>query len=289
MAKLYESKKTHMTIASGKVTAISPARDAITVETNKYDNATKTNAVVQIEFKSATPITDELAVGKNVTVCGFYSINPLDPSKEGFQAISISPGNQCFEYSSIAVLDGDVVFANFNEEKNKDGSPRMTKERTGADGAIIPPKERKPHFDIGINVPSVEEDGSTKRTLHVVSAYPYGDDMSKIERYKKLFANYDPKENPAKATIVTAPGRESSSTKEFEGRTYVNHYSNHMGINSLDVTYEKERTKTQPAGEEKKDEIPEVKVPEPVNTPAPQVNGLDAPVPTEPEMEDVFI
>ena len=62
MAKLYESKKTHMTIASGEVVGITPDRLGVTIKTQKYDSAEKKNIATEVTFKSAVPFAEDIEV-----------------------------------------------------------------------------------------------------------------------------------------------------------------------------------------------------------------------------------
>ena len=272
MAKLYESKKTHMTVASGEVVGITPDRLGVTIKTQKYDSAEKKSIATEITFKSAVPFAEDIEVGKNATVCGFFAVNPMDPSAEGYQAVYASSTNSSFEHGVLAVINGEVVFAEYREEKNEDGSPKMTLERvvSSDDGEqkVIPPKPRKPHFDIGISTEELDsETGKTRRVLHTIKEYPYNGDMTKVERYKKLFANFNKETNPVYATIVTAPAEIKPREHEYNGKVYTNYYANHMGTNMVDVVFEKALMKETETSKDEEAPAPEVSLPQGVTLP----------------------
>lgn len=259
MSKFYENHKTHLAVISGKVKSIAPDRMSVVVQTSKYDREEKREDAFDVTIHSSTPIADSVAVGKNITACSYHDV-PTDRDI----ALYLSSDNGAFEHGGLAVISGNVVYARYNEEKNEDGTPKMTSRRVGADGAEIPPKPRTPHFDIAVSANTPDENGGSKKVLYIVKEYPFksGDtvDTSKIDRHKKLFANFDRETNGAYVTIATSPGAVSSVVREYNGREYVNTYSNHMGIYSLDVMYEKERTRDKSAGNaEKKEDLAPVK------------------------------
>ena len=165
MAKIYENQKTHLTTCSGEVTEISADRLSFKIKSQKYNRETKKNEEEIKEWKGATPLPESVKVGKNATAVGCYVANPLDPASEGSQAAYVSAENESFEYKTLAVVNGQIVFARYNEEKNEDGTPKMKKERLGADGVMIPAEPRKPHFDIGISTKETDESGQEIRVL----------------------------------------------------------------------------------------------------------------------------
>ena len=313
MAKMYTNQNTHLIVASGEITEVAADRMSFKLKTQSYDRATKESHETVIEWKCATALADDIAPGKRAAVCGMENTDLFNPANNGYQAGYVSAGNGFFDFKDLAVVNGDVVFARYNEEKNEDGSPKMTKERTGADGALIPAKAKKPHFDIGISTEETNEAGEKIRVLHTTKCYAFKGDTSQIDRYKKLFANFDRESNPVYATIVTAPGVADSRVVERDGKTYTNHYAGHMGIKSLDVEYTKVREKEQ-APAAKEEAKPEAEAPAADNTPvantaaqaqpvqeaapaAPAApvapvatgNGLEATIPASENDEEIFI
>lgn len=250
--KIYTNQKTKMSVVSGVVLAISDDRKSVTIKTQEFNRDEKVRAYEDKEmvFEAPQPVAENVVVGKSVTICGYEQIDMMAGSSK-WVAGYVSAGNESFEFKTLAVVNGDVVYARYNEEKNEDGTPKMTKERMGADGKIIPAKAKTPHFDIGVS--TVDAEG--KRVLHTVKAYPdpvKGKDgqivegqksFDKIETLKKRFANFDKESNPMRVTIATQPGQISTSTNEYDGKVYENTYSNHMGIYSLDIEYTKAREK----------------------------------------------
>lgn len=290
--KFYTNQKTKMSVVSGQVLAISDDRKSLTVKTQEYNRDSKTNVDKEITFETQLPIAENIVVGKSVSICGYEQIDMMAGASK-WVAGYVSAGNESFEYKTLAVVNGDVVYARYNEEKNEDGSPKMTKERMGADGKTIPSKAKSPHFDIGIST----IDGEGKRVLHTIKAYPdpvKGKDgaivegqknFDKIETLKKRFENFDKETNPMRVTVVTQPGQISTSTKEYNGQVYENTYANHMGIMSLDIEYTKTREKNKDAvpAPEQESASSEVEQPTATTTSTP----AQAPV-VEDDMDELF-
>lgn len=216
--KIYTNQKTKMSVVSGVVLAISDDRKSVTIKTQEFNRDEKVRAYEDKEmvFEAPQPVAENVVVGKSVTICGYEQIDMMAGSSK-WVAGYVSAGNESFEFKTLAVVNGDVVYARYNEEKNEDGTPKMTKERMGADGKIIPAKAKTPHFDIGVS--TIDAEG--KRVLHTVKAYPdpvKGKDgqivegqksFDKIETLKKRFANFDKESNPMRVTIATQPDRKS--------------------------------------------------------------------------------
>lgn len=290
--KIYTNQKTKMSVVSGKVLAVSDDRKTLTVKTQEFNRDTKVYEDKEMVFEAPQPVAENVVVGKPVTIVGYEQIDMMAGSSK-WVAGYVSAGNESFEYKTLAVVNGDVVYARYNEEKNEDGSPKMTKERMGADGKTIPSKAKTPHFDIGVS--TIDAEG--KRVLHTVKAYPdpvKGKDgeivegqksFDKIESLKKRFENFDKDNNPMRVTIATQPGQISTSTKEYDGKVYENTYSNHMGIYSLDIEYTKslEKNKESGAAPAKESASSEVVQPTPVASTTPAVDESK-----EDDMDELF-
>lgn len=285
--KMYTNQKTKMSVVSGNVLAISDDRKSLTVKTQEFDRDSKVNVDKEMTFETSLPVAENVVVGKSVTIAGYEQIDMMAGTSK-WVAGYVSAGNESFEFKTLAVVNGDVVYARYNEEKNEDGSPKMTKERMGADGKTIPSKAKSPHFDIGVS--TIDAEG--KRVLHTIKVYPdpvkgkNGEivegqkNFDKIETLKKRFENFDKDTNPMRVTIATQPGQISTSTKEYDGKVYENTYSNHMGCMSLDIEYIKTREKnksTTPAKESASNEV------EQETTPAPATNPV-----VEDDMDELF-
>ena len=281
MSMYYKHDKTNSTTVVGKIASIADDRMSLTIEAEVRRKGVKEPETLAIEVKSATPIDEEFSVGKRATAVGFNIPDMADPNKQVVQAMSLSCRPQAFEWGKLAVVSGEVLFASFNEEKNEDGTPRMTREYTAADGSVTPAHEKKPHFDISVKVKEADENGDPKYVLHTVQCYPWKGDMTQIDRYKKLFANFDRENNPCFATIVTQPGNEYAVQKVVNGKEYINYNSRHMGITKIDVEFEKVRENTKSA------EAAPAKVETPAPVPAPE--PIQAPASKEPADDDYFM
>ena len=288
--KIYDNKKTGLSTISGKIESISDDMLNLTVKTQVYDAATKTRNDTSVPVSLESTFEENASVGQNITVVGFKN-----PRTKSYDAMFVSTGSGSFDYDALSVVSGDVIFAGYNEEKNEDGSVKMSREYTTASGEVVAPHAKKPHFDIGIATiepdPSSDKEGATRRVTHIVKVYARKDkdgniDSSSVETVKKLFNNYNYKENPAHVTIVTAPGQEfTRETVGKDGRTYINPTVNHLGYRSLDVEYTKAKVaaKTAETKTEASAPAPAVKEDKAEEVPAGAGTGFDA-VPTEEEV-----
>lgn len=306
MARMYTNQKTHLSVVSGKITAIGEDRKSLTVETQVFnrDESVRAYEKTSIAFTTQVPIEEDAKVGDNVTVAGFEQVDMINETSQ-WVAGYVSTKNDSFQYKTLAVVNGEVTFARYVDEIGEDGKPNMTKERMGADGSVVAPKAKSPHFDIGVATQEQDGEGGTKRVLHIVKAYPdpvkdaQGNidptkkNFDKIEALKKRFANFDKETNPMRVTIATQPGTVSSNVREYNGNTYENNYNNHMGVYSLDIEYLKERTRGQeapaattaaPAQEE---QTPAAPTTEQTEAPAPAPAPTAAP-PAEDDIESYF-
>lgn len=264
MAKIYENQKSHVTTVSGQIVSVDADRMGMQVKSSKWNAGEKKMEDQVVNVKSAVQLEADVAVGNNVTFCGFFN-----PVMKAYQAMNIMIKSGCFEMNELAVVRGEVVKAEMNEEKNADGSNKLK-----ADG-----KPRKPHYDIKITTtePNPASDkGETMRVLHTIRVYAMtGKDgnvnTANLDRVKKIFNNYNRSENPATVTVVTSPAPSETRENEYNGKVYTNTYVNHMGFKSIDVEWGKERTqeKSNTAAEEKKEEEP---------APAPVVEEKKEPV-----------
>ena len=261
--KIYDNKKTGLSTISGKIESISDDRLNLTVKTQVYDAATKTRNDTSVPVSLESTFEENASVGQNITVVGFKN-----PRTKSYDAMFVSTGSGSFDYDALSVVSGDVIFAGYNEEKNEDGSVKMSREYTTASGEVVAPHAKKPHFDIGISTEELDsETGKTRRVLHTIKEYPYNGDMTKVERYKKLFANFNKETNPVYATIVTAPAEIKPREHEYNGKVYTNYYANHMGTNMVDVVFEKALMKETETSKDEEAPAPEVSLPQGVTLP----------------------
>ena len=290
--RIYDNKKTGLTTIVGVVESISDDRLKYNVKSETFNRTTNKRENISLPVSNETPLDEKVSVGDKITVVGFNN-----PRNKSYDAMFVTTESGSFDYEDLSVISGEVMFASYNEEKNADGSARMTKERTAADGSTVPAKPKKPHFDIAVSTvepdPDSDKEGATRRVLHIVSVYSFpgktDEDKAKdpIIRVKKLFGNYSHKENPAYVTIVTTPGMEYTTEKTVGDKTYVNHNVRHMGYKALDVEFAKikDKDKAESKGTEEKAE----KAEDPAPAPAKEENagsGFEAPTVNE---EDVSV
>lgn len=282
MAKIYVNKKTSVTTVSGQVTEVSSDRKEFKVLSKQWNPESKQMDDNTLSIITSTPLQEDVAVGKNVTVCGF-----TNPIKQAFEAMFVEAKSGCFELNDLSVVRGEVVKAEMNEEKNADGTNKVTREG----------KARKPHFDIKVSTiepDPASEKGETRRVLHTIKVYAMTQsdgsvNTANLDRVKKIFGNYDRNENPATVTVVTSPADATTRENEVNGKVYVNTYVNHLGFKSIDVEWGKERTKdkdTAGAEEKKEDPAPAVTA-EVKNEPVQTGSGFEAVNTEGQEIEDL--
>lgn len=255
--KIYNNQNTQMSVISGKIESIAEDRLSLSVKSEKYVHADNARHEEILPVSVDTPLGDDYSVGQDVTIVSFF--NARSKMHEAMY-IGNKSGYYEEEEGKLCVIHGEVMYAGYNEEKNEDGTKKMTKERRAADGSIEEPHEKKPHFDIAIATtepdPNSNQENATRRVLHVIKVYPKknrdkdgnetgGVDNSQIEGLKRQFRTFDRKEKPAIVTVATRPGTEWSYEKEYNGTVYNNVQVSHIGFNSLDMTYIQAREKTQ--------------------------------------------
>lgn len=267
MAKITTNKDSITTI-SGKVLSLDSDGMGLVVKSAEYDRGAKVFNDVELHVRATVPVQD-VEIGKNVTVVGNKITDFANPGALTINAAHIAGKPSCFEYGTMSVVNGEVMFASYNEELDVNGQPKMSAEYTNEKGEVVPAHPKKPHFDVAIQAIEQDENGKDIRVLHTVKAYPFKNDTTSIDRYKKLFNNYNHKENPAIATIITQPGIRSSRINVVGDKEYLNHYCNHIGINSIDVEFLNERTKSKstPSTVKADEKVqPETSIPAPAET-----------------------
>ena len=231
MSKLYTNKKAGTSVLTGKITKISDDRKMAEVTYNEYNYQEKKSVAKTKNVLCPTPLDDSYKVGKTMTAVG-YVTGPVN-----FQPVSVSNEENVFEMQDIAFLSGHIVKAALNEEKDKDGNPKLK-----ADGS-----PKKPHFDVQLEV--ARQDGQIVH--HFVKVYDSpkyqeAGQPTNIEKYQKRFADFvNAQDTPMYVTIATTPGQEYSFTKD-DGTVYLG--CSHLGINSLDIQYEFSKDKTKGDG-----------------------------------------
>lgn len=251
MAKVY-SKSTGLNIISGKVKSVSDDRYSIVVESEKYNNSTKSREAVEFTVKAPVTYDESFVPGTRATVAGYLAgkgtINAdYASASQGFSVLDEGLDNldKNGNPRAVAVLSGEVLFANKRDELTENGQPKLN-----AAGA-----PRKPHFDVTIAVGT----GSSRKT-HIVKFYNFTDKEGKfvdnIGRMEKIFKNFDRKENPIYATFVTDKGQEYSYENEYNGNTYTNTNVSHMGAQSFDFEFLNARQKQTKAPEKAPEQAP---------------------------------
>lgn len=280
MPRFYKNNKTNTTVMTGTVVKVADDRMSFVLKSQEYNRANSANVDKEILIRSNTPIEEDIVAEQYITCVGYIIPDPENAEGTTAQAMYISNKDQSWDYKTLSVVNGTVLFANYVEEKNEDGTPKMTRERTDKDGNVVPPKAKAPHFDIGIQTREDDGNGGTKRVLHTIKLYAYKGDTAQIDRMKKLFKTFDKENNPCYASVVTQPGQESSQVKEYNGKEYTNFYCQHMGISSIDVVFTKERVqqKETPVGKAVE------KAAEPVSAGVPAGSPVEAEVEVDEEM-----
>ena len=275
MAKVY-SKSTGLNIISGKVKSVSDDRYSMVVESEKYNPSTKSREAVEFTVKAPVTYDESFIPGTRTTVAGYLAgkgtINAdYASSSQGFSVLDEGLDNldKNGNPRAVAVLSGEVLFANKRDELTENGQPKLN-----AAGA-----PRKPHFDVTIAVGT----GSSRKT-HIVKFYNFTDKDGKhvdnIGKMEKIFKNFDRKENPIYATFVTDKGQEYSYENEYNGNTYTNTNVSHMGAQSFDFEFLNARQKKASTPAQDKTE-------EPAKTPEAEVKA-EAPVPETKPVENDF-
>lgn len=261
MSKVYRRQVDGLTVLSGITKEVSLDKQTIIVTAEIYNRDTKQNDSVDMTVKAPAPVED-VKVGDLVTAVGYGAginvINAMTISSEN-NYIALNAPN---EKDSVGVLSGRVLFANYRDELDADGQPRLK-----ASGA-----PKKPHFDITLATGSGSE-----RVTHTVKIYDFKDSPN-IKRAKKLFNNFDRTENPIYVSIVTTIGNAYTTQKEKDGQVYTNNNMSHLGYRSLDLTYinSLEKKKNTPVAEQP------AKAESEVQTPAAEANVASS-VPSTPE------
>lgn len=264
MASTYSNDKTGIKVVAGTIKSIEADGLTMVIATEERNKDGQVSAVEKTIRTDAAPFTAEegYKVGREATAIGY-------PSKGGtILADAVLVGNQIYETEGLTVITGLVKRARFNEEKNEDGTPKMTR---GSEEQA--PHAKKPHFDITVTVKDIPTGNYVDHRVKVYEGNAEEGKTSQLDRAKKLFSRFDAKENRIAVSIVTTPGREYSLpyTKK-DGSEGISYYCDHMGYKKLmNINYidSKERAKTAPQADKSGQETP---VKEEVPAPAPVTN-----------------
>ncbi len=284
MAKIYDNRATSTKTITGVVESIAADRSEITIKTKQWDREAEKNNDVSIPIK-VDELGADVSVGDSITAVAYKN-----PRINAYESLFTCTKSGSFDQDSISVIRGEVAYARFDEEKNADGTPKMSRPYTNSkDGKTVESHPKKAHFDIAIDAsepdPASSKDG-VKNVRHIIRVYAMTrdgkTDTKNLDRVKNLFSNFDKDSNPCLVTVVTTPGQSFTTEKESNGKTYTNHYCNHMGYKSLDVEFlkVKEQTKNTPAPA--KDKKEEEKAPFD-NAPTQAGSGFEEVGPEEPE------
>lgn len=274
MSKLYTNQSAGTSVLTGSVKTISQDRKSVMVAYNQYDYQSKKSTPKEKNIILDSPLDASYAQNQTITAVG-YIMGP------DFKAISVSNKENVYETDTIAFLSGHVASVKMKEEKNEDGSSKLTREG----------KPKKPHLDITLDIPRA--DGQVVH--HIVKVYDVPnttDAMGNIEKYSKRFADFvNPQDTPIYATIATKPGQEFSIPQDGGG-VYLG--VSHLGINSLDLEFQFQRVKNQQQNAPRQQDsdmsqqaapsVPAAPQPQP-QTPAGEVNGFEVDYNFEEEFE----
>jgi hypothetical protein len=224
--RIYTNQNSGLTVATGKIKALSEDRTVLTIVAEEYKDGERKD----VELNISNPIgfnPDDYKVGFTVTAAGYKH------GKGVIQAERVLVGNDIFETADLTVVTGLVKFARYNEEKDKDGNPRLKQDGT----------PRKPHFDITISVK--EDDKYVDHTIKVYEGRHEEGKKSQLERVQAMFSRFDRQTNRISVAVVTQPGVPRSYTVTKDLKEYTNFVCDHMGYKSIDVEYIDAREKTQ--------------------------------------------
>lgn len=269
-----------LSISSGIVESISEDRHTITLKTSEWKNNPETkkseSVSVSVTAESYNPISDDIKVGERAVLVTKPSFDPRT-NEEKIYACSVTSKDSEFSIQDFSILSGYVKFARYVDEKNPDGTAKMTREFVSQDGKTIPAHAKKPHFDISIEVAKPEGDGQQVHyVLHTVKCYDFGKDASKpgktqVERLRGVFGDsfsFKDGDKSVFATIVTTPGRDGSYQRVVGENEYTNFTCTHMGIKSMDFEIEKTKEKDKAPEEKDAPASLEANTPNPFETPS---------------------
>lgn len=275
MAATYTNKATGIKVASGTIKSVAADGLSMVINTQEIVDGKAVPTEMTVKAGNTVPFDNtEYKAGLNVTAVGYVVRGYLD-------ADVVMIGNQVYENEKLAVLTGFVKRVKYNEEKNEDGTPKMTRGT-----AEQPAKAKQPHFDITV---TVKDEITGNYVDHRIKCYDNKSEnggKSNLDIAKALFSRFDAKDNRAIVSIVTGPGRPYSMpyTKK-DGTEGLSHYSDHMGFRKLDVDFIDQREKNKEAGQAKAPTAPtastatsaqETPAPAPAPTPAKEEhNGFD--------------
>ena len=157
----YENRETGACVLTGVVTG--KTDNSFTLKVGCYDKE-------KGAYDSEYTIMGKAPENKDVSGKGEVTVVAYKAGKEKFTLDKVVSRNDSYAISEkCMVINGDVVRARLNEEKDKDGKVKQTK-----DG-----KPKKPHYDISI----VDSEGVT----HRVKVYNTEKNPDAIEKAAKTF------------------------------------------------------------------------------------------------------
>lgn len=272
MSRKYQSNKSGLVIATGEIKSISEDRFNAEIEVRSWN--IKEQKYVDELVPVKTPFAIEENVGDIVTVQG-WNLRGVVQAEVFTKDAVYAEVPPTAGVKAKAVVAGDILFAGKNDEIDKEtGMPRLNKAG----------QPKKPHFDIGIGVGK-----GPSGVTHIISIYDFPERtredgtvvpaQKNIERYEKLFSSFDKEENPIYAAVITQPGntwiRETHSKQNPE-RVFQNQMCSHLGADSVDVTFLRDRNKSKETpATEKEAEVKEA----PTTAPNPASAPVVAPAP----------
>lgn len=229
MGNMYTNRNSGLTVAMGKIKSIADDKLSMVIESTEYVQNPETKKseakAVDVKVRSAVPFAEAgYRVGYQATAVGYG--RGVDGNTMQAQAVLV--GADIYENEALAIVKGTVKKTFMNEEKNQDGTPKLSR-----DG-----KPRKRHFDITV---AVKDEANNRWVDHVIKIYDGRVEPGKrgqIEQMQYRFKDFDAEHNRMAVTFVTQPAEVLSRTYvKNNGEPGTAYAAYHMGCVKMDWEY----------------------------------------------------
>ena len=236
MGNMYTNRNSGLTVAMGKIKSIADDKLSMVIESTEYvqnSETKKTEAkAVDVKVRSSVPFAEAgYRVGYQATAVGYG--RGVDGNTMQAQAVLV--GNDIYENEALAIVKGTVKKVFMNEEKNQDGTPKLSR-----DG-----KPRKRHFDITV---AVKDEANNRWVDHVIKIYDERVEpgqRGQIEQMQYRFKDFDAEHNRMAVTFVTQPAEVLERTYvKSNGEPGTAYAAYHMGCVKMDYEYLGEKQQT---------------------------------------------
>lgn len=234
MSKMYTSKKAGYSVLSGTIKSIADDRMSMVVSYREYDPQKKKAEIKDKNVVSPMqPIDASYKEKDSVTILGGIL-------GQDFQIQRITNKSAVFEVPQLSVVSGYIEKVRYADEKDENGNPKLK----------VNGQPKKPHFDIFVTVE--EEDKVVHHIMKIYDSIKFHKEgePTNIEKYQAKFADRtladgtflqgfkSPDETPIRVTIATQPG----TSFAYQGDESVYYGCNHLGISSIDLDFQYQRT-----------------------------------------------